>query len=133
MGSTLAAAAAVQERAAAAANRAKAVRLKQPSYVVPYKTDGGKMAEKTMWISSGFMPVLMARAVEKIEGARVMQRPSKMAYEQGLRDVRDVPELQPGGFDGNTTGWATKDPMPDEGNEVDVGWLPGPIDRPERI
>jgi hypothetical protein len=98
------------DRAAAAANRAKAVRLKQPSYAVPYKTEGGKMNEKVMWIANGTMPAIMARGVNEIDGARVTQRPSKKAYSEGFQDVRDVPELQPGGFDGNTTGWATAEP-----------------------
>ena len=77
------------DRAAAAANRAKAVRLKQPSYVVPYKTERGEAKEKVMWLATGNMPAMMDRGVDKVDGARVLQRPSKKAYALGVRDVRD--------------------------------------------
>ena len=82
-----------------------------------------------MWLATGMMPVMMDRGVKEVDGARVMQRPSKKAYALGVEDVREVEELQPGSFDGNTSNWASTDPMPDEPNECDVGWMPGPIDR----
>ena len=105
------------DRAAAEANCAKAKRLKQPSYVVPYKLDGGALKEKVMWLAAGKIPIIMGRGVKLVDGARVLQRPSKLADASGTRDVRELPELQPEGFDGNTDGWEDEEDMPHEPNE----------------
>jgi hypothetical protein len=109
--------------------RAAALKAKKPSYTIEYTTEGGKKTPKEIWFAAGKMPIFMDRGVSKSDKARASQRPSKMAKDLGFKSVRECPDLQPGGFDGNDDNWAGTDMMPDEAREEDVGWRPGPIKR----
>ena len=49
--------------------------------------------DEEMWLATDMMPVMMDRGVKEVDGARVMQRPSKKAYALGVEDVREVEAL----------------------------------------
>ena len=115
--------------AAAHKARADAVKARQSSYWVSYKTGGGSAATKEIFFASGMMPAFMEHGVKASDKSRASQRPSNQARKMGFKSVRECPDLQPGGFDGNDSDWASTEAMPDEAREEDVGWLPGPIDR----
>ena len=87
--------------AAALKARTAAVKAKKASYEISYTTEGGKVQTKEIYITYGHMPVFMERGVRKSDVARAKQRPSRQARDLGHKDVRDCPDLQPGGFDGN--------------------------------
>ena len=101
--------------------RAAAVKAKQASYMIEYKTEGGKQTQKEIWLATGKMPTFMERGIEKSDKARAAQRPSRQARGLGHKSVRDCPDLQPAGFDGNDDDWGGTDAMPDEAREEDVG------------
>ena len=110
--------------------RNDALKRKQPSYEVEYTTASTKVAKKTFYFASGKMPVAMARAVDPTGTARHAERPSAKMYKAGVRSHLGVEDLCCGGFAGSTDSWSSDQPMPDEPNQCDVGWQPGPIDRP---
>ena len=115
--------------AAAHKARAAAMKAKEQSYMITYTTSGGTKNTKEIFIAAAKMPVFMERSVTKSDKARASQRPSRQARDLGHKNVRDCPDLIPGGFAGNTDSWDGPDDMPDEARLEDSGWLPGPIKR----
>ena len=71
---------------------------------------------------------MVSRNLSIISGERYDRRPSALAKKQNRRRSTDV--LKADEFDGNRDGWTTKDPMPEEKQESDLGWKPGPVVRP---
>ena len=104
---------------------AESVGLGQPSYDVEW-VDGGSKKKATFWIVNAKAPKIYPRHVELQTQRREAMRPSKVAKVAGHRSVRSALIADGAGADD----WEDHDEyMPDENEECDVSWQPGPISR----
>ena len=97
------------------------------AWLEKYTTKGGKVKWRTWYKTSFKRPQYIERSVKLIEGERHARRPSARVKAEGLQYASE--KFTAGGFEGNTSSWATAVKMPDEKEAEDVGWQPGPIVR----